>query len=169
MITHKQLADAIRDADTAKQADAVRDAAERLAREQSALSAQTDRLNACIVRFEAWIGSLPGRVETTLGLPDPTPEENPPGLECELLVRLRREGKDWQLVWAFVELGDESSVNWKPLREAGVDIKLYVIPQLPKLVTRMADSQEELKRRVDAVASSFEEFTRTAGIGKETK
>lgn len=147
-------------------AEAVRDAMKRLAAHQAALSAQADRLNDCIKTFESWIGRLPGRIETYLWLPDPNPKQDPP-VVFELLVCLRRDGKDWRLFYAFWEIGEAEEPELTPLREASIEIKLYVVPQLDKLVVEMAKQQQLLTERVSAAVSTFDDMAKQVGIAKE--
>ncbi len=149
-------------------AEATKLATQKLADERANVKTQTERLNACIERFESWVTSIPGRVESTIHLPDPTPEAADPR-DFELVVRVARDGKEWRVTWGYWELGDDDPILWKPLREASVEIKLYVIPKLPSLILEMAEQQDRLKARIDAVATSFESFAGKVGIPKEGK
>ena len=70
-----------------------------------------------------------------------------------LLIRVSRDGKQWPVSWGYWEVGDEDAgVNWSKLREASIDIKLYVIPKLPQLIVEMADQQQQLTSKIEAVA-----------------
>jgi hypothetical protein len=140
-------------------AEEVAKATKRLAEERSNVSAQAERLNVCIERFEAWIGGLRGRVQADIRLPIPdanTNDDDP--REFELIVRVAREGKVWRVMVGTWEIGDDAPIDWSPLRESGLDTKLHVIPKLPLLIVEMAAKQEELKQRIDNVATAFEEF-----------
>ena len=112
---------------------------------------------------------MPGRVESVLLLPDPTPNDDDPR-DFNLAVRVARDGKIWPVSWGFWEVGDApEAINWKPLREASIDIKLYVIPQLPRLIVQMAEEQEKLKARIERVADEFEAMASKLGMTKEAE
>lgn len=141
--------------------DEMAKAIQRLADQRASVGTQAERLNACIQRFESWIAQVPGRVETVVYLSDPHSDGGH-------AVRISRDGKQWHISvsWYF-EGDDDRALDWKPLREVGIELKLLVLPNLPKLVVAMADSQEQLKSKIDAVASGFEKFAQKAGIPRE--
>src|SRR5688572_1139496 len=73
----------------------IRAATKRLADQQANVKAQAERLNACIERFEAWVAEMPGRVETSIAIPDPPPSHEDGAPEYALYVRIARDGKRW--------------------------------------------------------------------------
>lgn len=141
-------------------------ATKRLADQRASLSIQAERLNRCIERFESWIAVIPGRVETSIHLPDPDPVPEDP-FDIALVLRVARDGKQWPISFGWWEAGDDEAIGWKPLREASLDIKLYVIPKLPGLIVEMAIQQERLRSKIEEVAASFEEFASNVGMPKE--
>lgn len=141
-----------------------------LADRRADVSAQAERMNACIERFESWVAAMPGRVQATISLAPPEPNHPEDPRDWALLVRITRDGKDWPVSWGYWEIGDQDAgVNWKPLRESSIDIKLYLIPELPKLIVEMAVQQERLKSKIDEVATGFQEFAGKVGMPTEGK
>lgn len=140
-------------------------ATEKLAAERIELHREAMRLNTCIEQFEAWVAKLPGRVATTIDLPHPNPAQA--DADFLLLVRVAREGKRWPVTIAFHVIGDDPPCNWKPLIESSIELKLYAIPHLPRLIVDMAEAQIDLRSKIKSVVDDFEDFATRVGIAKE--
>lgn len=145
------------------------EAAKLLADHRESLSAEATRLNECIIAFENWVAQLPGRVEAAVYVdhPDHPPQDNQHGVVLGL--RVARDGAQWPVSFAAVSDYYPEDPDWRPLREAKLDLKIYAIPHLPRLVQKMVAEQSELKSRIKHAADEFQRFAKQIGITKGAK
>ena len=135
------------------QSDPVQQALSALADRHDRVKSLSDSLTERIQQFEEWIGTLPGRVPTTIALPDPDRND-----EYEIAIGLERAGKKWLVNYAYIFHGDYEGVELKPLSEAGVKTKALVLPLLPKLIEAMVGSQERLAEQIEEANKEFDAF-----------
>jgi hypothetical protein len=106
-----------------------------------------------IQKFEEWVATIPGRVETELTLPDPAGDER-----VEILLRLERSGKKWTVEYSYIFNDDYDALTFKPLVEAGIRLKVGMLPQLPRLIESMVESQDQLSKDIDEATKEFDNF-----------
>ena len=120
--------------------------------------------------FTSWIGKLPGRVETTNY--GKHPDDDGAG-NLSFCLRLHRDGKEWTISYgSFHEAYNndpENPVDWKPLSEAPVRIKLLAISQFPDLLESIAKSQKRLAKEIKAACTEFDDFAAKVGIDQTPK
>ncbi len=143
----------------AKQAIEIREGAKAV---RVAGDAITDR----IVRFEAWLAALPGRVEAKTEL---WSDETKP---ITRYVAFWRNGKDWVLV-LITEEDDGHPVgpvvrDRVLLRDASLVEKMAAVAKFPDLLASIANAQSTLARRVLEAAKGFDVLAAQLGI-KEGK
>jgi len=137
------------------QALAVREAAHQL----------TNRIE----QFEACLASLEGRVDTThFGVhPDSGPQN-----KLELAIRLHRKEKAWVLSWGSPiprrNPFAEQLMDWLPLKEAPLKIKIAAIKIFPNFLETIEKTQIQLVEQIEKATAAFDAFAQTLpATGKE--
>ena len=132
--------------------------------EQSMLvkSAATQLSNRIEI-FSAWLGNLPGRVETTYY--GQHPDDDGSGM-LSFCLRLHRDGKAWIISFGnhHEQYNNEYPVEWKPLTEAPVRLKLLAIAQFPDLLEAIEKSQKQLATQIESACAEFDKFAANLGI-----
>jgi hypothetical protein len=131
----------------------------------SAIEAGSRRINelataltARIEAFEQWLNALPGRVETSLWIDDPAGDP-----QRSLIIELHRSGKRWILSysWWHDEFSDPGDpIQWTPLMEAPVTVKIAAVRAFPQLLQRMVETQQKLAKQITEAQSVFDDFAR---------
>ncbi len=138
--------------------------------EQSTLvkDAATELSNR-IAMFTGWLGKLPGRVEAiNYGV---HPDDDGRG-NLSFCLKLHREGKEWTISYGHHHEeynNDQNPIDWKPLAEAPVRLKLLAIAQLPDLLESIAKSQKRLAKEIQSACTEFDGFAAKLGIGQSTE
>lgn len=124
------------------------------------------KLTRRIELFEAWVGTLAGRVESSIQLPDPDGET-----DCDLWLWVRQFGKVWQLDFGYCWQGDPESLKFEPVKGASIKVKLAAVESIPALIQQMAQEQSDLAARINAVTEKFDVFAQHLGLsdGKEIR
>ena len=137
-----------------------------IAEKSIAVKNAANELSARIQCFEAWLGKLPGRVETYCYETHPDAVGMDP---LELGLRLHREGKKWVLSYTNYHPSLEpDGIDWTPLSEAPLQLKLAAVEMFPNLLAAIENSQEKLAARINMVCTTFDSFASKVGMsGKE--
>ena len=117
-----------------------------------------------IQSFERWINTIPGRVETTLFL-DALDGDG----EWSFLIRLHRSGKRWIVShghWSPIFMDGEDP-EWQPVTEASIETKMAVVRALPKLLEKLAETQRDMAKQIEAAQAEFDGFAQKFGIQGE--
>jgi len=134
-----------------KKADLVRDAAAELSDE--------------IQSVEAILNKLPGRVETwCFG-------KHPDGGELELALHFVRRGQAWMLeCGTYHPLYNEdphNPIDWNPLSEASLRVKMAAVRMFPDLLVAMDKSQDKLVEELGKATAEAAAFK--ASLKQRTK
>ena len=124
-----------------------------------------DEMTKRIEEFQGYLGTLRGRVDTThFGT---HPDSDGPEYELELAIRLHRQQKAWLLSWSnyHPDYHEEHPMEWQPLKEAPLKIKIAAIRMFPDLLEAIEKSQIRLAREIEKATTEFDAFTETLKTG----
>jgi hypothetical protein len=146
--------------DPIEQPERVLESVGKLKAKHGLVKEKSTEATECIKRFEEWVAMLPGRVETSVSVPDPDDDD------YTLQLSIAREGKRWVVRYLYVP--DIISENWdhtpSNLADASVIVKLAALPHLPRLVESMVESQDTLVNKLVKATSAFNTFAASVGI-----
>jgi len=120
-----------------------------------------DEMTKRIEQFETYLGSLKGRIDTMhFGT---HPDATPPQYELELGIRLHRKDKAWVLSWSeyHPSFHEEHGMEWKPLKEASLKIKIAAMKMFPDLLEAIEKSQIQLVEEIEGATADFDTFAKT--------
>jgi len=128
-----------------------------------------DEMTKRITEFQTYLGSLKGRVDTTHFGTHPDHDPYDPQDQVELAVRLHRQEKTWLLSWGnYHPAYDDRPINWQPLTEAPLKIKIAAVRIFPDLLEAIEKSQIRLAEQIEAATAEFDAFAETlTKSGKE--
>jgi hypothetical protein len=114
-----------------------------------------------IKQFEVYLAALKGRVDTVhFGIhPNSSGEQDP----LELAIRLHRKAKEWVLSWSdyHPQYHEEFGMEWQPLKEAPLKIKIAAIRMFPDFFEAIEKSQIRLAEKLTEATSEFDAFAKT--------
>lgn len=114
-------------------------------------------LMAKIAKVERWFSELPGRTETTCW--KVFEEDFRHGNNKNLGLALHRDKKVWRLDYGFYwDMSPEDAVEWKPLSDAPVNVKLEAITMLPRLLESMEKTQRDLVKEMAKASKAVDDF-----------
>jgi len=112
-----------------------------------------------ITWFQDYLAKLPGRVESRCFGPYPDgPDSHESGPPIELCLRLAREGKDWILSCATHDPSNDECLEFRPLLDAPLKVKLAAIGMFPDLLESIEKSQDELTQSIVKATDEFDRF-----------
>src|SRR5207253_1594432 len=120
---------------------------------RSAGEALTNRIKD----FEAWLGKLPGRVETHCSIESGEDE-------WDTYLSFEREGKEWSLYTYRFNESFESISDRKLLRDASINEKTSMIKHFPDLLKSMVTAQKSMVDRAKESVSTFDAFAKSIGL-----
>jgi hypothetical protein len=127
-----------------------------------------DGVTARIEKFEEWLNRLPGRTETVTYVRHPEARDQDD--MTAFGIRLARANKRWALSYASWEIDDpDEPINWQPLTEASLKLKLHALRMFPTLLESIEKSQQELVNEIEAATKEFDAFAETLGVHGEGK
>lgn len=129
------------------------------------ISEEATEISRRIEQFEKWLAALPGRVQTELWVDDPDSDQSSPSA---FGLMLHRYGKEWLLSVGYEyqnHLND--GVEWKPLRDASVDEKIFSVSLFPQFIKKLGSSQLKLISRLEEANAQFDELASAIGIEKK--
>jgi hypothetical protein len=128
-----------------------------------AYRAAATELTNRIVKFEEWLGRLPGKVQAAVY--DSDDEDG----DYYFVLSLSREGKQWKLRhWTEHVYTDEIMGAITDLRDASIEVKIHAMGMFPRLLGAIRDSQFNFVTRSAAAAEEFDKFAALIGIDKTT-
>ncbi|HUT61220.1 MAG TPA: hypothetical protein VNA25_25505 [Phycisphaerae bacterium] len=123
-----------------------------------------DGMTKRIEQFQVYLGSLRGRVDTTHfgSHPDYGPQD-----EVDLALRLHRKEKAWVLSWGSYHpiYNDENPMDWQPLTEAPLRIKIAAVGMFPDLLEAIEKTQIRLAEEIEEVTAEFDAFAESLNKG----
>jgi hypothetical protein len=137
--------------------------------QQQAVNVRTaaEHLTNRIITFESYLGQLPGRVEAfTFG---EHPDDDGRG-EVNLCLKFTREGKDWKLFWAdYCEEyhAPDSPMDFKPLVDAPLKIKIAAIRMFPDVLVSVEESQVRIIQQLTEASVEFDKFAKQLMASKQ--
>jgi len=134
--------------------DVLRSIREGAAGVRSAGEALTIRIKA----FEAWLGKLRGRVETSCSIGG-----DADGEEITYLS-FAKDGKEWALYLYEYNEGRECSSESRLLRDASINDKAWAIDHFQDLLKAMVISQAQMVGRAASAINSYDTFAKTIGL-----
>ena len=112
-----------------------------------------------IEQFENYLSNLNGRVEAHTFVEHPGSTSNFP---LELGLALERSGKSWVITCATFCTGiDPDDVEWHPLKEASLIIKVAAVQRFPDLLEAIEKSQDRLVGDIQNAVVRFDAFAAT--------
>ena len=121
-----------------------------------------DEITNRIAKFQTYLGSLKGRVDTTHFGTHPDHDLYDHQDEVELAVRLHRQEKTWLLSWGnYHPAYDDRPISWQPLTEAPLKIKIAAVRMFPDLLEAIEKSQIRLAEEIEEATSEFGAFAKT--------
>lgn len=131
------------------------------------VKALATQISERVIRMQEWLNTLPGRVEATTWIEDPTAGDDP--RDIYFGINLARSGKDWVLQCARCEAGDDQFA-WMPLTDASLPDKMLALKAFPGLLSSIEEAQSSLNEKMDAALKEFDQFAQMNGIvGKAGK
>ena len=120
-----------------------------------------EELTKRIEQFEVYLAALKGRVDTMhFGRhPNSDGEED----QLELAIRLHRKAKEWVLSWSdyHPQYHEERGMEWRPLKEAALKIKIAAIRMFPDFLESIEKSQIRLAEEIADATSQFDAYAET--------
>ena len=115
-------------------------------------------LNKRIEFFEEYLSRLRGKVEAFTYIAHP--ERDDPMDNLELGLKFHREGKAWQISYGDYKplYHDEHPIDWKPLREAPLKLKIAGVMMFPDLLQAIERSQLQLVAKITEAIKEFDDF-----------
>lgn len=112
-------------------------------------------LSQRISDFEDWLRNLPGKVSASVWIDDPNDERYVFG------IRFARYGQ-WRLSFGCQqrdkEVLDEDNLDWNPLTDASLEIKMAAVAMFPGLLESIAAVQDQRTQELKTVNRDFEAF-----------
>ena len=127
-----------------------------------------------IVDFRDFLAQLPGRVAATAWGRHPDSdqmtEEDQLNLgDYSLGLSFDREGKDWALTYTSSHEADDMPLEWKPLHEAPLKIKIAAIKLFPDLLSAIETSQDVLVKEISQAITDYDAFAASMKAKAQTK
>jgi len=129
-----------------------------------------DEITKRIEQFQTYLGSLKGRVDTTHFGVHPDHDPYDPQDQVELAVRLHRQDKAWLLSWGnYHPAYDDRPINWQPLTEAPLKIKIAAVRMFPDLLEAIEKSQVRLAEAIEEATGEFDAFAKTLAANERER
>lgn len=109
--------------------------------------------------FEDWLNLLPGKVETTLWVDDPSV----PNGDYQYGIRFHRVGKRWVLELTNCHVADSDPL-YKLVTDCSVEEKLLVVELAPQLLDKVSSAQAQLEKRLLTAHIEFDSFAKSIGL-----
>ena len=122
-------------------------------------------LSQRITAFQGWLNQLSGRVQATLWVSAPPPNDDDPAKIFGL--HFDRDGKRWALFNAYAyEPNEDREVDceWTLLTDASVETKLYAITHFPELLLKIAELQVSTASKLEVANGEFDAFAEAIGL-----
>lgn len=123
-------------------------------------------LSDSLLRAEAWMTSLPARVEAEATIDDPTPDPAVPGMRFSLRLT-RAGGSDWRILCRWVGANDSSFSEWRPLKDSALEAKIAAVFALPELLAEVERKQDDLAERLRRATRLASKFLKDNGVGQK--
>ena len=125
---------------------------------KDAVAALTGRIE----QFQTYLGGVRGRVESYCYGAHPDADSEEDRNLMSLCLWLHKEGKEWVLSWANHDERhthyDDYTMNFKPLVDAPLKIKLAAVKMFPDVLETIEKSQSELVRQVTKATEEYDAF-----------
>ena len=118
----------------------------------------SQKLAERITQFQDYLGKLPGRVETKIWRSHP---DAPDGSDNLIALRLHREGKAWVLSWGNDTESNDKPIEWRPLVDAPLKVKLASVKMFPDLLGSIEKSQTKLIDEIVETSAEYDSFAHT--------
>lgn len=126
-----------------------------------------ESLDSRIRQFEKYLSQVPGRVETFHfgNHPDNDPNDQ---WTLQLVLKFHRDGKEWKLACGSYHEhyngNFEEPVQYKPLVEAPLKIKVAALKMFPDLLESIEKQQDTVVEAIRKTTAEFDAFAASLGM-----
>ena len=125
-------------------------------------------LSERIEQFAEYLSKMPGRIEAYCYGSHPEADSPEAAARMSLVLRFFREGKAWMLSYGTYHEGHsddpENPVNYKPLDDAPLKIKLAAVRMFPDLLAAIDKSQDELVKEITDATAEYDVFAKSLKV-----